>query len=72
MQDLNQLIKIIAERKGMTLDEATQKVNQLTKGKTLFGAKLAINHFLETKTSNPGETTLKGYHETPNHERIKE
>ena len=71
MQDLNHLAKIIAERKGMTLEEATQKVNEITHGKTLFGAKLAINHYLEIGIK-VGETTLKGYHETESHERIKE
>jgi len=73
MQDLKQLAKFIAERKGMTQEEATQKVEDLTQGKTLFGAKLAIKHFLEVDyTEHPYQTTLKGYHDTHPHERIKE
>lgn len=73
MQDLKQLAKFIAERKGMTLPEAEKKLEEITKGKTLFGAKLAVNHFLEVDyTDHPYQTTLKGYHDTHPHERIKE
>ena len=69
MQDLKQLAKIVSVRKGISLEEATAIVKQLTEGKTLFAAKLAINNFLETKV---GQTTLKGYHETEPIDRIKE
>lgn len=70
MQDLKQLAKFIAERKGMTLEDAEKKVDELTKGKTLFGAKLAVNHYLDGE--HPYQTTLKGYDDTHPHERIKE
>ena len=71
MQDLKHLAKLIATRKGISVEEAEAKVAELTKDKTLFGAKLAISNYLESD-SKVGETTLKGYHDTHPHERIKE
>ena len=71
MQDLKHLAKIISERKGLTPEEATKKVNELTHGKTLFGAKLAITNYLDDNKT-VGQTTIKGYHETEPINRIKE
>ena len=61
MQDLKELALIIAERKKMTLAEATAKVAELIKGKKPFGAKLAISAYLDThKSSNtiPGNEEI--------------
>jgi hypothetical protein len=71
MQDLKHLSKIISDRKGITIEEASKIVNELIKGKTIFGAKLAINNYIDGDKT-VGQTTIKGYHDIEPHERIKE
>ena len=71
MQDINNLTRLIAERKGLTLEAAAAKFEEITKGKTLLGAKLAVNHYLDNGSHN-FQTTLKGFYDVEPHERIKE
>jgi hypothetical protein len=69
MQDINQLATIVAKRKGITLKEATDTINSLVAGKTIFGAKLAIADYLESKKSS---TTLPGLEDIDPINHIKE
>jgi len=71
MQDLNQLAKIISQRKNIPLPEASKIVADLTKGKTDLGIKLAIANYMDD-TKSLGQNPFKGYHETEKIDRIKE
>ena len=69
MQDIKQLATIVAKRKGISVEEATKTIDGLIAGKTIFGAKLAIAHFLENKSPN---TTLPGIEDMDPINHIKE
>ena len=69
MQDTKQLATIVAKRKGISVDDATKIINNLVAGKTVFGAKLAIAAYLESKNSN---TTLPGIEDMDPINHIKE
>jgi hypothetical protein len=69
MQDIKQLATIVAKRKGISIKEATATINGLISGKTIFGAKLAIANYLESKLPN---TTLPGIEDMDTINHIKE
>jgi len=70
MQDLKQLATILADRKKISVEDATTKINELISGKSKYAANLAIQNYLEEgKVSN---TTLPGIEDIDPTEHHKE
>jgi hypothetical protein len=60
MQTVEQLAKIAAERKGISLETATKELTELLKDKTPYRQKLALSSYLEDAT-HPNHKIEEGH-----------
>jgi hypothetical protein len=66
MQTVEQLAKIAAERKGISLETATNEITELLKDKSIYKQKLALASYLEDST-HPNHTVETEYNPILHH-----